>query len=714
MSKRPALTPKQWAILIFGMAFLIRLIYLLQIRSNPYFYSPMVDELWHLNWANDILTKSFWGTEIYFRAPLYPYLLALMLKITGSEYFWTRLVQMLFAAGSVSLLYLIAREYFSEPVARLASVFYAFYGTLMLYESMFLIEILFIFFNLLGLLILVRNRDNPSPKNYFWAGLIFGLSAITRPNILLVVPFWGLWILFHFRKKIATKALIVLLALFGAGVVLPIVPVTVRNYIVADDFVLISSQGGINLYLGNNPSAEGLTMIMPEIVLDARIPVSRFVPTISEYAEKEMKRPLRPSEVSAFWNKKAEKFILENPGKFIGLTFKKLVYYFSGFENPDQHDIYEFSKFSSLSSILIFDHGLKFPFGFFAPLGLVGLILCWKRRSELAPILIFFFAYIPTVIFFLVTARHRLTVIPILLLFAAYLIFYLWNLVERSRWKEIAVTSGATFILLILLNINFFDLGFHNVSQMHFNLGITYSRQGKYDEAIREYNLAAKETPGVPAIYHGLGTTYNLMKRYGEAAAEFQKALTLDPNYYDAIINLGLSYIELKQYDKAEQLFLRGLAIDSTRPESYINLGSLYMYKNDLEKSRMAYLRAVQMKPDDYVMLNKIGILFGRAGDSATAYDYFRRSAKINPTYAAGFLNWGNICMLSGDPGGAVDKYTAALKLDSTLIEPYYNLAVLFSKAGDKSRALDYVNRLLRIKPDFDKGIELKKQLSGQ
>lgn len=713
MSRKPSLDYKKWAILIFGVAFLIRLIYLLQIRSNPYFYSPMVDELWHLNWAKDILEKSFWGTEVFFRAPLYPYLLALLLKITGSEYFWTRLVQMLLAAGSVSLLYLIAREYFSEKVARLGSIFYALYGTLIFYEGMFLVEILFIFLNFLGLLILARNRDHPSIKNYFLAGLVFGLSAITRPNILLVVPFWGLWILVHFRKKIAVKALIILLLAFGAGVVLPIIPVTLRNYIVADDFVPISSQGGINLYLGNNPSAEGLTMIMPDIVLDARIPVSRFVPAISEYAEKEMKRPLKASEVSAFWNDKAVHYILNNPGHFISLTFKKLVYFFSGFENPDQHDIYEFSKFSLLSSLMIFDHGIKFPFGLFAPLGLVGIALCWNRRRELAPVLIFFFAYIPSVIFFLVTARHRLAVIPIMLVFAAYAVLYLWDLIKRRQWDKAIYPLGSAAVLLILVNINFFDLGFHNISQMHFNLGITYTRQGKYDEAIKEYSLAAKETPGVPAIYHGLGTTYNMMKRYPEAIAEFQKALEVDPNYYDALINLGMSYVELKQFDKAEQLFLRGAAIDSTRPESYINLGSLYMAKNDLDRSRQAYLRAVQMKPDDYVMLGKIGVLFGRAGDSTTAYEYFRRAVKINPGYAAGYLNWGNICMFNGDANGAIDKYTTALRLDSTLIEPYYNLALMYSKAGDKPRALDYISRLLRIKPDFDKALELKKQLGG-
>ena len=85
-----------------------------------------------------------------------------------------------------------------------------------------------------------------------------------RPNILLVLPFLTIWLFFHFRRRIETRSIVILILVLFVGVVVPILPVTVRNHIVADDFVPISSQGGVNLYLGNNSAAEGLTMMMPE------------------------------------------------------------------------------------------------------------------------------------------------------------------------------------------------------------------------------------------------------------------------------------------------------------------------------------------------------------------------------------------------------------------------------------------------------------------
>lgn len=709
MSHRRAPSPRTWAILIFGVALLVRLIYLFQIKANPYFASPDVDELWHLRWAMEILDTSFWGTEVYFRGPLYPYLLALFWKITGASYFWTRFIQLAFGAASVSLTYLIGREYFSEKTARLGSVFYAVYGTLILYEGMLLIEGTFIFLNLLGLLILARNRDNPSRMPFLLCGLVFGLSAIARPNILLVVPLLGLWLLVHFSSRIGLKPVILLVVVFFAGVAAPILPVTVRNYVVADDFVLISSQGGINLYLGNNPSAEGLTMIMPEIVLDARVPWTKFIPTTTQYAEKEEGRPLKPSEVSSFWSNRAKQFIYEHPGMFLGLTYKKLVYFFSGFENSDQMDIYDFRKYSGLLSVLIFDKGLKFPYGLFAPLALLGIALSYRRWRPLAPLLLFIVGYIPSVIFFLVTARHRLAVIPLFLLFAAYAVFWLYDAVRQGGLAKAGVPLLVLLLLLVTANINFFDLGFQNVPQIHFGLGLSHTRQGNYPAAIEEFNLALKEAPSSPAVYMGLGTAYIKMGRSREAVGPLNQAVTLDPNYTDAFINLGQAYFESGDMERAELAFRRAALLEPTRVEPYLNLGEISMSRNDLNLAKQNFLKALELQTDNHVIYAKLGVLYGRAGDTAAAAVHFRQALQINPGYAPAYLNWGNISLINGDTTTAMEKYYAAIQRDSTLLEPYFNLALLFLRVGDTAMARDNLDILLRRKPDFAKGLELKR-----
>lgn len=703
----------KWAILIFGMAFVIRLVYLLQIKSNPYFYSPMVDELWNIQWAKEILNTSFWGGDVYFRGPLYPYVLALFLKITGSDFFWTRLIQILISSGSAVLTYLLAREFFRDGIARLAGVFHAIYGTLIFYESMFLIPVIFVFLNLWGLLLYVRNIDNPRKWVWFYIGLVFGLSAIARPNVLLVVPFLGIWLLYCLKGKIELKSVIILIVIFFVGVGSAVLPVTMRNYIIADDVVLISSQGGINLYLGNNSQAEGLTMRMPEIRLDSKISWDEFNPTVTEFAEKQTGHPLAPSEVSSFWSNKAKQFIFEHPADFLGLTIKKLVYFFSGFENSDQHDIYDFRQYSSLLSILLFDKGLKFPFGLFAPLGLIGLWLTWSKRKKLAPLLIFMLVYLPTVILFLVTARHRLTVIPLLLIFSAAAVFYLLDRWTARNFESFFLPIILLLAAIFLLNINWFDLGFTNKAQIHNNLAINYSRQGQYDKAIEEFKKAINETPGIPTLYFGLGTAYLHKGNYAEAARNLNHAVALDSEYSDAILNLGNAYSYLGDHTRAARMFQRVTSLEPERAEAYANLGDEYNFLNERSDAASMYSKAIDLRPDDFVTITKMGVLYGQAGDTATAGIYFSEALALDSAYLAGYLNWGNILLQNGDTARAIIKYNSAIKTDSTAIEPLYNLAVLYTRQGERSQALRYVYRILNLRPDYQPALNLQKRLDG-
>ena len=578
---------------------------------------------------------------------------------------------------------------------------------------MFLIPVLFIFLNLLGLLIIARNRNRSDKKPWFLAGLVFGLSAIARPNVLIIIPMLALWLFFHFRKKLSTRSLVVVLLVFLIGSAIPVLPITVRNYIVADDLVLISSQGGVNLYLGNNSAAEGLTMMMPEITLDARIPWNEFVPTMRKYAEEQTGHALKPSDVSAFWSNKAKQFIFENPGKFISLTFKKLVYFFSGFENSDQTDIYSFRKYSSLISILIFDNGLKFPFGLIAPLGLIGIALSWRKRKQIAPLLIFFFGYIPTVIMFLVTARHRLTIIPIFLLFAAVALVYIYDKFKSGQLKNLIITLPVLALLIVLLNTNHFDLGFQNISQVHYNLALTHSRNGELDDAIREFKLAIDEAPDVAVLYFGLGTAYNEIGQYREAEMNLSRATALDPQYVEAHINLGIARMELGQLDRAASSFRLAISIDTTFVEPFIHLGDISLEKNEAEAARRYYLKSMAMNPENHVVQTKLGMIYGRAGDTAAANEYFRGSLELNPAYSPAYLNWGNICLINGDTSLALQKYDSAISCNPNALEPYYNLAVLHIRMGDLSKAREYVDSLLVIDPEFQPGLALLKRLGN-
>src|SRR5512143_2147158 len=122
VNQRPRSTdsgsPARWFLVIAGVAFLLRLIHLLQLRHNyPLFLSPQMDALYHHEWALAIATGKQFIADAFFRAPLYPYFLGLLYKLFGTNQMAVKVVQALIGSAGCGLLYLLARRLLADPKA---------------------------------------------------------------------------------------------------------------------------------------------------------------------------------------------------------------------------------------------------------------------------------------------------------------------------------------------------------------------------------------------------------------------------------------------------------------------------------------------------------------------------------------------------------------------------------------------------------------------
>ena len=84
-----------------------------------------------------------------------------------------------------------------------------------------------------------------------------GLAALARPNALLLAPMLLVWLLWSLRERLSFARRLALAAALSAGVALLVLPATARNYAVGGDLTLITSSGGSNFFVGNNPEANG-------------------------------------------------------------------------------------------------------------------------------------------------------------------------------------------------------------------------------------------------------------------------------------------------------------------------------------------------------------------------------------------------------------------------------------------------------------------------
>jgi len=109
----------------------------------------------------------------------------------------------------------------------------------------------------------------------------------------------------------------------------------------------------------------------------------------------------------------------------------------------------------------------------------------------------------------------------------------------------------------------------------HVNLAVAYEGEGKWDEALRHYEAAAK---GLPVANLYMGNVHFQKGEYERAEKSYRKALRMDPDNADAMNNLAwLYYTERRDLAEAEELARRALSLN---PEK------AHIYEDTLQKIR--------------------------------------------------------------------------------------------------------------------------------
>jgi 4-amino-4-deoxy-L-arabinose transferase-like glycosyltransferase len=454
------------------------------MRNNPAFDFPIMDSLYHHDWAKAIISGNFWGDEVFFRGPLYPYFLALLYKISSSSIAFAILCQHIIGSLTCVLIYLLAGEYFSRRVSFTSGLIAAVYWPFIFFEGELLIVTTALFLNSLLLLLLSKSLRNDNSRAWIASGLVLGLAAVARPSILIFIPAIPIaFFLLRSKEALQTgtrwlgRSIIVILLC-----IVVILPVLIRNYIVGGAIVPVASSGGVNFYIGNNPQSDGRTAIVPGT--DAPwLGGNEEAISIAEEAEG---RNLTPAEASNYYFRQGMRFITSQPAHAFRLFLTKLRMFWTSEERSNDKFIYFFWHLSGMGK-------LPLPgFWIVAPFALLGLVVQWKRRRDLSHLYLFVLLYMLGIAAFFVNARLRLPVVPVLIIFAAYSFhFMIAAFFENKKHFVYALLLLAIFTLGV--NYDYFTIrktrGNH-LAISNYTIGSALLQKDKKEEAIARYELA--------------------------------------------------------------------------------------------------------------------------------------------------------------------------------------------------------------------------------
>lgn len=359
------------------------------------------------------------------------------------------------------------------------------------------------------------------------AGVCCGLSAGARGTVILFVPFALCTLLVNFgwqewRRWLKAGVLFLMTA------ILFISPLTIHNWYVGDDVVLLTSNAGANFFIGNNFHSDGI--YIRNARYDGRpmgLSVREQQANFPEVAKKETGRSnLKPSEISRFWINKTKQEIARDFGSWLKLVGNKIRYFFNAYEVPNNRNYYFSKRFSSL---------LNFPlvaFGAVIPFALLGMIVVWRSWRHHFLLYGYFFAYFISLIAFFVNGRYRLVIVPVLLIYAAASFQWVYFQVRQKRWLTVIVAAVS---ILFLYSITYSSVPRIGYRANYYNLGNAYRDLGQPEKALACYDAAVRISPN---FYHGYFNKGKLLVKLGrsdEAKTVLKTALKLAQSNNDKL-----------------------------------------------------------------------------------------------------------------------------------------------------------------------------------
>lgn len=399
---------------VFLVACALRVLHIVLIGGTPLYEWPHGDGRVYLEWADAIRAQGVLGSdEVYYQAPLYPHLLALLRGVFGESLNVIRGFQALLGALTAALIACTGARLFGRRAGLAAGLLIALYPTSIWLDG--LIQKSALTGVLVAGAMLIATYE--STRARAGLGALLGLLMLTRGEARLIVVAFVAFFAVQRRWR-AGGALLV-------GLAIALTPALLRNGLVAAEWTLTTSQSGPNLFIGNSPMSRGAYAPLVPGRGDARFEAV----DARRIAEGAGGRALSASEVSNYWTQRAFDLATKDPAAATARLARKAALAVNNVEIADTDDLGHARDASFVLWIPITFGLLLIP----AVLGATTLSVEERKRGRV--LCLFVLGQWAALTLFYVFARYRLPIALGLAPLAG---------VAIVRWRALLETRGRT------------------------------------------------------------------------------------------------------------------------------------------------------------------------------------------------------------------------------------------------------------------------------
>jgi Tfp pilus assembly protein PilF len=547
------------------LGLIVRVGYLVEHARSPFFGTPTLDEKYYVAVAKMFAA----GDDLHrlhgFRPLLYPLFLAACNKIAGAHGIDFALMTQhaLGIATGIFVALLGARLFRHRWSGIFAGGLYLLAPVPLSFEGEILIEASYTF--LIAVLLWAHFKAGESDglrAAWLWllAGALTAFAAQARVNILVMLAVYPALALWNGWRQRNAAALVPLLGLVGA--LLMAIPWGVFNMRQSDHFHLLPGAGGINLYIHNRRSADGV-----ELREDQRIPLTAdYQDSVEIWGRTGYEAAMRaqhrqpdpdPMAVSRYWTGQAIREIKADPGHWVGLLGKKLIMTFWNVEMPN------LKSFAFAREQYLWLRYLPVRWVVLLALAPAGLWAAWTwgRRLDLFILLTFLGFYSAANLLFFFCDRYRYPTWPAMAVLAGGGLALLIETIHARRSRQLLCLTGSMALMAALSLPNWAGIKLPSFSRDYLFRSMAWFDRGHFPEALADVDQSLRlDRTEITAMHHRANILLAL-DRLPEARAEFEQALRRSPDeaviwndYGAALEALGQTNNALQAYHHATHL----------------------------------------------------------------------------------------------------------------------------------------------------------------
>ena len=696
---------RRHTLLVFlATVFAAKLLVVLQLRDHPLLQPGSgLETAVYTELATRVAGGDRWlGPGLYFASPLYVYFLAAILAAAQS-FTAARVVQIVLGTATVALVYAAAREWFGRRAAWLAAVLAALTGLFTFHEALLLPSALDPFLtaaSLASLACALTNRPAQEGRLsrfvpgvsmwFFVSGVAFGVQALNRPDVLLPAAAMAGMLIVRAVRRAGWRAGGSEL-LMAAGLVVTLLPITIRNVAVSGVWSAASSPGGLSFYVGNNADADGTNHPVPGITSN----IKGQHEDARRVAEAAAGRRLDEGEVSSYFYGLGRTWIRLHPGDAVTLFARKLRFVFTSGHVALNYS-YPFYAYDAGTLLAVLFVG---PW-LLLPLGIVGLAIGIPPgppkpgeggRTEYLIWLSFVPLYAVSVAAFFVTERSRLPLLVPMCIGAGGALDRVFRLTAAARAAAIkkahATRADREFLSSFAESPSFrvpWPEGIGILALLVLALLV---------------NLPMKADDGRAEERTRMAEAMVALGRDADAEAWLKKAETVSPNPGDPQFRIGRMLLVQGKPDAALAHFERARQLNPGSALVEYAIGQALVEAKRFTEA-IAHLEAALRGG---LPLNLVGFEMARAragaGDRAGALQTLQGIRPENPADAQSWSALGELALQLQSPSQAVGFFSQAIAAAPRTSKPYQDMGLALSMMGRHAEALRYFQTGIEREP---------------